>query len=175
MNTSIVGKNIKVARELLGISQKELANKLGMSWEMISRYENGRSNPYARIGEIAYHLSQNVEFFFKSNDTQGKLEVNKIPLFYENRINWNIEYRNYDLVYLVPDWVFNRFEKIFALKLKNIKSSHVQFNNNDIGIFTLKIIPEIKFCLYGDQIFTCELENLKENMAGLIYIEKRFV
>ncbi len=175
MDILLIGKNIKLARELLGISQKDLANKLGLSWEMISRYENGRSNPFSHISEIAYFLSQNIEFFFKVNNSQDNFEKNKVPLFYEDKVKWSENYSKYDLMYSVPDWVSNRFEKLFALKLKCIKSSVVLFDSNEIGIFTLNITDEIRFSLYEGKIENFDISDLKKDMAGLIYIEKRFV
>lgn len=40
-----IGENIKKAREAAGLTQKELAEKLGISVAMISRWEKGTRNP----------------------------------------------------------------------------------------------------------------------------------
>lgn len=43
---SVVGKNIKIARESQGISQDELAQKMGKSGRAtISNWENGKNDP----------------------------------------------------------------------------------------------------------------------------------
>ncbi len=41
----ILAKNIRFFREQNGLTQRELAKQIGVSWEMISRYENGKSIP----------------------------------------------------------------------------------------------------------------------------------
>jgi transcriptional regulator with XRE-family HTH domain len=40
-----VGQRLKVLRELLGLSQKEFAEKIGVHWMTVSRYELGKSKP----------------------------------------------------------------------------------------------------------------------------------
>ena len=64
-----IGMKLKLARVAAGMSQKELAEKLGISYGMITRYESGFMNPSYKVltsfGEI---LGFTVELKKKSND-----------------------------------------------------------------------------------------------------------
>jgi len=48
-NTFLLFRNIRVARTQAGLSQKELANKLGVSDKTVSAYETGRAIPPTQI------------------------------------------------------------------------------------------------------------------------------
>ena len=39
MNNKYIGENIKIYRERKKLTQRELGDKIGKTWEMISRYE----------------------------------------------------------------------------------------------------------------------------------------
>ncbi|MCC7304527.1 helix-turn-helix transcriptional regulator [bacterium] len=66
-----IGKIIREARKKLGLSQQELAKKIGVTWEMISRYERGRSSALQKILELAEALEVEVaKFFAVSSESQ---------------------------------------------------------------------------------------------------------
>lgn len=44
-----IGTKLKLARVSAGMSQKELAEKLGISYGMITRYESGYMNPSYKV------------------------------------------------------------------------------------------------------------------------------
>lgn len=85
-SVQIIGKNINYFREILGFSQNELANYLGVKRELISYYENGRRNvPVTVLNKLAdifgVELSElleedmkisnaNLAFAFRSEDLQ---------------------------------------------------------------------------------------------------------
>lgn len=176
MNTVFIGKKIKLARKAISLTQRDLANKLGISWEMISRYENGKSNPLAHIAEIAYHLSQSPDYFFRSDLVDSNADKNKIPFFYSNIGNWVDNIARFDTIYMVPDWTAKRFTDLFALKLGGITCRYFQISANDIGIFTLTTQGEnIKYSLSShDIVRTKTTENDSNILPGLVYIERRF-
>jgi len=64
MTDSEIGKVIRQQRTKLGISQQALAKKVGVTWEMISRYERGRSSALQKIFELAEALEIDVSRFF---------------------------------------------------------------------------------------------------------------
>jgi transcriptional regulator with XRE-family HTH domain len=51
-----VGKIIRFHRKRLGLTQQELARRIGVTWEMISRYERGRSSSIQKLLSIAAEL-----------------------------------------------------------------------------------------------------------------------
>ncbi len=62
-----IGRIIKEERQKRGLSQQELATKVGVTWEMISRYERGRSSALNKILEISDALEIEVGKFFQAN------------------------------------------------------------------------------------------------------------
>lgn len=56
MNLARLGSTIKKLRNELSLTQEELATKIGVTWEMVSRYERGLSSPLLRLDRIAKAL-----------------------------------------------------------------------------------------------------------------------
>ncbi|GEM_PF-5542001 len=64
MLSTQIGEKIKILRRQKGISQQELAERIGVTWEMISRYERGKSSPLQKLEEISNALQIEMKFFF---------------------------------------------------------------------------------------------------------------
>ncbi len=63
--TTIVGENITAQRKRLGISQKDLAARLGITVDAMVRMEKGRIAPkMSRLQDIADNLQCSVAFLF---------------------------------------------------------------------------------------------------------------
>jgi transcriptional regulator with XRE-family HTH domain len=59
---SIIGENIRKLRKAKGLTQTELAEKLGTTQFVITNYERGRNNPTtAKMPEIAKALGVTLE------------------------------------------------------------------------------------------------------------------
>lgn len=87
-----LGKRIKEFRKIRGLTQKQLAEKLGVTTITIQNYENNRREPNIEtIGKIANILNTTASelFGFEVYDIEGN-SVNSIetPL---NRVNNNFE------------------------------------------------------------------------------------
>lgn len=62
---SIISKKIKSGRKLRSLSQQKLADEIGVSKQMISKYENSISIPSSKVLiELANALQLNVDYFF---------------------------------------------------------------------------------------------------------------
>jgi len=59
-----IGRIIKEQRKKLGLSQQQLAKKVGVTWEMVSRYERGKSSALQKIFELSEALEIEVNRFF---------------------------------------------------------------------------------------------------------------
>jgi len=59
-----IGRTIREQRQKKRLSQSELAKKVGVTWEMISRYERGRSSSLQKILLLADALDLDVSKFF---------------------------------------------------------------------------------------------------------------
>ena len=65
----IVGENISERRRRLGLSQKELADRLEISQDAMARMEKGRIAPkMGRLQDIADNLQCTVAYLFRTND-----------------------------------------------------------------------------------------------------------
>lgn len=76
-----VGKRIRHRRWLVGITQQQLAEAVGIKFQQIQKYETGMNRVSAsRLWNIAEALSVPVSFFFdglgdQSEDVDGKQEL----------------------------------------------------------------------------------------------------
>ena len=65
----IVGENISERRRRLGLSQKELADRLEISQDAMARMEKGRIAPkMGRLQDIADNLQCTVSYLFRTHD-----------------------------------------------------------------------------------------------------------
>jgi len=80
-----VGKRVRHRRWLVGMTQQQLAEKVGIKFQQIQKYETGMNRVSAsRLWDIAAALSVPVSFFFEglSEDSRSISEVDKtdVPL-----------------------------------------------------------------------------------------------
>ena len=60
-----VGKRLKQRRMILGLSQTELANRLGISFQQIQKYEKAADRlSVSRLADISNVLDINIMYFF---------------------------------------------------------------------------------------------------------------
>ena len=72
---SIVGDRLKVLRESIRLSQKELASKLGISQSGVNRYENNQSEAsYKTLLLYADYFDVSLDYIYGRTDKpQGRL------------------------------------------------------------------------------------------------------
>jgi transcriptional regulator with XRE-family HTH domain len=64
-----VGRQVRLARELNGLTQVEVGRRLGMSFQVIQKYEQGEIRVSAsRLYQLARLFERPVEFFFAGLD-----------------------------------------------------------------------------------------------------------
>ncbi len=67
-----VGKRIRHRRWLVGMTQQQLAEKVGIKFQQIQKYETGANRVSAsRLWDIADALEVKVSFFFEGIETEG--------------------------------------------------------------------------------------------------------
>ena len=65
LSSKSIGEKIKFRRQDIGMSQERLAELVGVSFQQVQRYENGRNKiSVERIQQIAAALSIPVAYFF---------------------------------------------------------------------------------------------------------------
>ena len=61
-----VGARLRIKRRLLGVSQTELGNALGLTYQQIQKYENGSNRVSAsRLYQVASIFGVPIMFFFE--------------------------------------------------------------------------------------------------------------
>lgn len=76
-------ERIKQRRVALGMSQEDLAFKIGTSQKQISRYERGQNDPTGDVlGKLAYALNTTSDYILGNTDNPNKevTETNLDPL-----------------------------------------------------------------------------------------------
>lgn len=79
MTQKIIGQKIKQLRKEHGLTQTKLAEKLGLSYQQIQKYENGESQiSVVRLADIAHILQIHITDFFKESNEITVSEKTKI-------------------------------------------------------------------------------------------------
>ncbi|MCA0918978.1 helix-turn-helix domain-containing protein [Pseudooceanicola nanhaiensis] len=76
-----VGKRIRHRRWLVGMTQQQLAERVGIKFQQIQKYETGANRVSAsRLWDIADALDVQVSFFFEGlEDGQAEREQGNVP------------------------------------------------------------------------------------------------
>jgi transcriptional regulator with XRE-family HTH domain len=70
-----IGKKIQIAREEAGLSQEELASRLGYTQAALSNYELGKRRLYlANIEQIARELNKPLSYFIEESAVTANTE-----------------------------------------------------------------------------------------------------
>lgn len=73
----IIGKRIKFYRKLKGLTQEQLASKIGISFQQFQKYEVSTSKVYAsRLYHIAAFLQTDISAFFEDDKESNGLSDN---------------------------------------------------------------------------------------------------
>lgn len=74
--TPIIGQNIRLLREQMGLNQEALAQYLGIAREMVSYYENGtRPVPTAQLSKLADLFCIEEYDFYEEDPAKRKLNI----------------------------------------------------------------------------------------------------
>ena len=69
MNASIIGKNIKKLRNETCVTQKQFADAIGISFQAVSKWENGTTIPdIVMLPEIARYFDITIDELFKPSN-----------------------------------------------------------------------------------------------------------
>jgi transcriptional regulator with XRE-family HTH domain len=67
-----VGSRVRLRRMLLGMSQEKLAEKLGLTFQQVQKYEKGINRIGAsRLFDLAHVLGVNIQFFYDDAPSMG--------------------------------------------------------------------------------------------------------
>lgn len=142
MEDNYIGENIRLYRERRNLTQQQLADKVGVSWEMISRYERSTSSPLAKINKIANALDVKKSQLLEEHIPQGLAFTDlRLPLFTHipSPAKFSISQTNY--FYISPEWIVKNYKNVIAIDSSLIKSSIPEFQKNSILFVSLDYTP----------------------------------
>ena len=100
-----VGGRVRMRRTILGMSQTNLAESLGLSFQQVQKYESGMNRiGSSRLWELSGVLDVPVIYFFEgleagnSEDVSAKTETLKLVRAYYRIKNDKVRKRLYELV-----------------------------------------------------------------------------
>ena len=169
MKSSKVGKKIKYYRQENKLTQQQLADKIGVTWEMISKYERGINEPYNRIEAIAKALNTSIAELLQ-DDNIGNLN-NQIPLFTKIPKDLKFNQNNTNFFYSCPLWILKKDRDVFAIDMNLVEKEkdgiyYISPNtNSEKGNFVL---------LYkGGKLEIKEFENQQKILGTILGKEVR--
>lgn len=107
MKESCIGENIRFYRERANFTQQQLADRVGVTWEMISRYERNENSALKKLEKISNALNvspgQLLQEHIPENVNRSSF---RIPLLVKDfNGNWfKQEFNNF--YYSAPEWIF---------------------------------------------------------------------
>jgi len=103
-----VGKRIRIRRALLGVSQKTLANALGLTFQQVQKYESGTNRVSAsRLSAIAGILRAPISYFFEDFPTTNA-KVSAADTARREQLEMPETLELVHLYYAIPDEIVRR-------------------------------------------------------------------
>ncbi len=199
-NTKI-GVQLKKARLEKSLSQEQVANRLGVTWEMISRYENGRSSALKHLDKFSDIYGKPVSYFVNDEDALNETFTleNIVSKLSEKGVAYRRSLKNVvklittisgkgidqDMVtseaYVeVSSTLTDKYETIFALKLGQIEfAAELGLTTKDICFFAKSIEPQTEDVVLAYdgisyKVIKFDPEDLNTALAILISSERRY-
>jgi transcriptional regulator with XRE-family HTH domain len=124
MNNKYVGENIRTFRIRKKLTQRELGDKIGKTWEMISRYETGKSSPMNQLNKLADVLDIDATDLLRDNGSQDVYSSNRIPFFNTIPEDGIFDRAKTYVFYPAPDWIKEMDRSVFAVEMKIVDGSN---------------------------------------------------
>lgn len=116
----------------MSLTQQELGRLVGVSWEMISRYERGVSSPLGRIDPISKALNVDpLELLQKPYKTNFLKDTgaSKIPIFSSVPEGNDFMKAPKHYYYSAPDWVTQIDPDVFLIEASAIQINTIQLKD----------------------------------------------
>lgn len=155
MNENYVGKNIKTLREKFGLSQEQLANKLNVSSQAVSKWETGDSYPsidtIIRISKMFYTsvdaLITNMNTYEELDSDARNINFRLRQMFYRYNKNESISGELNDIVSLILPLYNNEKEHFWIYSARVVLKGTIyamledkNINDDKFNLETLKDI-----------------------------------
>lgn len=180
MNQKSIGEQIRYHRQKQGLTQQELAKSIGVTWEMISRYERGVSSSLGKIEALAKALDLDpIEILQKSYNPNFLREGggNRIPLFTAPPQNKDFRKGATQYFYSAPDWIMEMDKDSFLIDPYIVSIKTVQLRDKGPIYISPSTKPELEdmVLFYKEKQLTIDkYKNIAagEQVVGLIMAQE---
>lgn len=147
MKYNKIGEQIRFFRKRKNLTQQQLADKIGVTWEMVSRYERGTSSPMDKIYQISDALETEIRNFLDSDSDKIKkgiviLEDNLAPFFDSIPSDYIFTKEKAKLYYTVPDWILLKDKKCFVINTSFVEIRTIQIKKSGPLFIGPSILPD---------------------------------
>lgn len=180
---SITAYRIKNARKLKFLTQQEVADEIGVSKQMISKYEKGLSIPdSSKLIKLSKLLDQKIDYFFRSYQVElSEVSFRKKSTFSKKKEESlkeliKIKLENYlwiEDILSIDSSFKNVIKKEKIASFTDIEQVVLKLRNTwDIGLDPVHNIIQL---LEDKEIKVIELEEVDENFDGLAcFVNKKY-
>ena len=169
MNNKEIGENIKIYRNKRRFTQQELADKVGVTWEMISRYERGVSSPLQKIDSLSNALSVKTKDLLEPYKSENNTN-RKLPLFISIPREFTKENAKY--YYACPDWIYELDNECFAVDSSIVISKTFDIKNKGVLFVVNKDISNSDVYLIKEDSKLITSKEYSDNVVGKIIAEE---
>jgi len=171
MNNKEIGENIKIYRNKRDLTQQALAEKVGVSWEMISRYERGVSSPMQKIDNISKALSVKPKNLL---EPYGSIKNNsrRLPLFTSIPSNFIFTKETAKYYYPCPDWIYELDNNCFALDSSIVDSKTFDIKGNGVLFVVDKEVSGSSVYLIKEENKLIAVKEYSPNAVGKVVAEE---
>ncbi len=133
MNRNYIGENIRIYRERSKLTQQELADKVGVSWEMVSRYERSASSPLKKLEKLAEALQVSKSQLLEEHIPEGTGAIEyRVPLFTNIPSPARFQPSQTNYYYSCPEWISKQYSDVIAIDSKLTHTNIPNFLLNGI-------------------------------------------
>lgn len=171
-----MGENIRIYRERANLTQQELADRVGVTWEMISRYEREESSALRNLEKLSKALNvSNTQLLEKHIPEKYSNMEYKVPLFVQlppfNRFDPN--QTNY--YYSCPEWILQRDRECIAIDTNLVESEYSGFTKNGILYVSKNIMPhrdDLVILKGNKELVIKKYTDINNNVLGLVLAQE---
>lgn len=173
---SFLAENIRIYRERSDLTQQQLADKVGVSWEMISRYERNESSALKNIEKIsnALNVPKSQLLDRHTPGIYSHLEC-KIPLFIQLPLTKKFDPNQTNYYYVCPEWILKKYKECIAIDTSLIDSNDNQFQGNGVLFISTQVKPNVNDYILvknNNLLITQRYNNKDTNLLGKILAQE---
>ncbi len=163
-----IGSKIKQYRTEKRLTQQELADKIGVSCEMISRYERGIHEPFKKINDISEALNVPLENLLRKKEENKNEYSYIIPLFTKIPADLDFSNQNATFYYSCPKWIYEIDKEVFAIDANLIEQQ------NGVYYISQKVFPYKKHTVLVKRENSLAVERFKnqKQLLGVVLAQE---